>query len=534
MQGFERPAGFDAVRVAAPGLVDPDSIFGFLEAHRADLFPPRSLDDMFADPIRGGKPSVPGPVVLAALVLQGLLGVSDREVVERLTYDLRWKAACGVGVGEKGCFHPTVLVYWRNRIACSARPDRIGDAVRAVIAQCGAVRGKQRRVVDSTVVDDAVARQDTATLLVWQIARIAELCPRLGNQIMGLPGGVWYRHRSKPEIDWGSKSAKDELVSILVEDAKQVAGWVGSVAASLDVDDPARARLEDEAGLMFVLAGQDVEPAPGSDGTDGRWRIAERTAKDRIISIVDRETRHLRKTGKNKHDGFKAHVEVEPDTGLILATAVSSGCGDGSSDADNGVKLLRTDPAVASGVITQVLGDSAYDSAGFLEAADELKIEPVVKARPLTVAIPGGYSLDDFTLNQDTNTITCPAGHEATRSPKGRAKFTPWCATCPLRPSCTKAKKGRIVVIGPPQLRQREHRRRVGDPVFTATLKQHRPMVERSLAWLCRPGRRTPYRGITKTAAWWALRAAAINLKRLLNLGLQHSQAGYWILNPVT
>src|SRR3954447_12626567 len=27
--------------------------------------------------------------------------------------------------------------------------------------------------------------------------------------------------------------------------------------------------------LLALIAGQDVEPAPGSDGTDGRWRIAE-------------------------------------------------------------------------------------------------------------------------------------------------------------------------------------------------------------------------------------------------------------------
>ena len=29
-------------------------------------------------------------------------------------------------------------------------------------------------------------------------------------------------------------------------------------------------------GLLALVAGQDVEPADGSDGTDGRWRIARR------------------------------------------------------------------------------------------------------------------------------------------------------------------------------------------------------------------------------------------------------------------
>ena len=45
-------------------------------------------------------------------------------------------------------------------------------------------------------------------------------------------------------------------------------------------------------------------------------------------------------------------------------------------------------------------------------------------------------------------------------------------------------------------------------------------MVERSIAWMTRGARRVPYRGVVKNNAWWVNRAAAINLKRLLNLGL--------------
>jgi IS5 family transposase len=45
-------------------------------------------------------------------------------------------------------------------------------------------------------------------------------------------------------------------------------------------------------------------------------------------------------------------------------------------------------------------------------------------------------------------------------------------------------------------------------------------MVERSLAWMTRGSRRVPYRGVLKNDAWLHLRAAAINLRRLLTLGL--------------
>ena len=54
-------------------------------------------------------------------------------------------------------------------------------------------------------------------------------------------------------------------------------------------------------------------------------------------------------------------------------------------------------------------------------------------------------------------------------------------------------------------------------------------MVERSLAWLTRDNRRVPYRGVAKNDAWLHLRVAAIDLRRLLNLGLTGTD-GQWAL----
>jgi Transposase domain (DUF772) len=56
------------------------------------------------------------------IVLQTLHGLSDREATEALTFDLRWKAACGPAVTDPG-FHPTTLTYWRRRLARSGHGD---------------------------------------------------------------------------------------------------------------------------------------------------------------------------------------------------------------------------------------------------------------------------------------------------------------------------------------------------------------------------------------------------------------------------
>src|SRR4051812_49838137 len=101
---------------------------------------------MFADlfPSRLGRPSVPGDVVASVLVLQALESRSDREAAEALTFDLRWKAAVGWPIGTPA-FHPTVLTWWRRRLAASVRPHRIFEAGRGGVGAARVLSGETRR-----------------------------------------------------------------------------------------------------------------------------------------------------------------------------------------------------------------------------------------------------------------------------------------------------------------------------------------------------------------------------------------------------
>src|ERR671911_797956 len=155
-------------------LVARDSVHWFLAEHRQRLFP----DDMFADLFGSGRgrPSVPADVIATVLVLQALEGLSDRDAVAALRTDLRWKVAAGLALDDEG-FHPTVLTLWRNKLRASDRPQRIFDAVRDVVAATGVLSGKTRRALDSTLLDDAVATQDTVTQLVSMIRRVRKAIP---------------------------------------------------------------------------------------------------------------------------------------------------------------------------------------------------------------------------------------------------------------------------------------------------------------------------------------------------------------------
>ena len=107
----------------------------------------------------------------SVITLQALHGLSDNETVDAVTFDLRWKAACGLPI-TAGAFHSTTLTYWRRRLAASAQPNRIFEAVKAVVTATGALSGRTRRALDSTILDDAVATQDTVTQLIGAIRRV--------------------------------------------------------------------------------------------------------------------------------------------------------------------------------------------------------------------------------------------------------------------------------------------------------------------------------------------------------------------------
>jgi Transposase DDE domain/Transposase domain (DUF772) len=497
-------------------LLPPGSVYAFLAGHRRELFPDVMFADLFPSPL--GRPSVPADVVAAVLVLQALEGRSDRDAVEALTFDLRWKDACQWPIGAAG-FHPTVLTYWRRRLARSTRPDRIFDAVREVVAATGALSGRTRRALDSTVLEDAVATGDTVTQLIAAIRRVRREVPGAAEVVAAQCTAHDYDDPGKPQIAWNDPQARATLVDALVGDAHRLLGHLPEQQL-----DP---RGAEAVALLALVAGQDVEPVEDSDGTDGRWQIARRVATDRVISTVDPDARHAHKTVQRRTDGFTAHLMVEPDTGLITATRLTPAAGTTNSDATVGMELLTDDPTLPGPV--EVLADSAYGTGDALAALTAAGHTPVIKPWPLRPAVAGGFTLDDFTVDAAAGTVTCP--NEITRpiSHTRSVTFGAACRGCPLRARCTTAARGRTLQLHPHDTLQRAHRARAADPDFQATYRQHRPMVERSIAWLTRGNRRLRYRGALNNDAWLHLRVAAINLRRLLALGLTGTD-GHWAL----
>jgi IS5 family transposase len=213
-------------------------------------------------------------------------------------------------------------------------------------------------------------------------------------------------------------------------------------------------------------------------------------------------------------------VATEPQTGLVTqAKLTPANVGDGPTR----VELLTDEPQAL-----EVLADSAYgggQTRAALTAAGHLQ---TIKPLPLRSAVPGGFTKDDFVINLDQQTVTCPAGHTVKLTPSSQAVFAQRCGGCPLRSRCTTAKDGKTLRVHPREAELQAARRRASGPEFIQSYRQWRPMVERSIAWLVASGnRRVPYRGLARNQQWLLVRVAAINLRRLVNLGLRRDQAGW-------
>lgn len=236
----------------------------------------------------------------------------------------------------------------------------------------------------------------------------------------------------------------------------------------------------------------------------------------------------MHKSRSSYRDGYKAHVAVEPDTGLITACDLTpANAGDGPA----GIALLAGEPAGLD-----VLADSAYGSGDSLAKLADAKHRILIKPWPLARNSNLGddqFNRDDFDIDYTARTVTCPNAITTHISRTGIATFGAKCRDCPVRSRCTSAVDGKTLLVSEHDQHLAKNRQRWRtDTELIADYRQHRPMVERTIAWLVTNGhRRLRHRGVDRNRIAFSTRAAVVNLKRLINLGLQHD-GNTWHLAP--
>jgi len=293
-----------------------------------------------------------------------------------------------------------------------------------------------------------------------------------------------------------------------------------------------------------------------------------------VISTVDPDARHTRKSPEARRDGYRAHLAADPETGIITDEKLTGACGEENSDPAVAGEFLaaeaaRQDRCPAAGDQAAVAGagpaaaqeppaaghdgdgrghqdpddadaggrlawygDSAYGTGDLRDAIERAGHQAVIKPKPLQAPVKGGFTIDDFAVDERVGTVTCPAGHTVALSRTRIATFGALCRDCPLRSRCTTCKTGRKLVLHPRDDLLRAARR---DWAATGLRKDYtawRPNVERAVAQVATwRGRRLKlrYRGTARNHAWLKRRTAALNLRNLIGKGLTR-RGGAWAL----
>lgn len=501
-----------STRAACEARLPEKSIYRLLARDCHRLFPDDGFSDLFA---AKGRDSVPPRIVAVVMVLQRLNGLSDREAVDAFAFDLRWKYAAGALDFDHPGFVHTVLVDMRERLRRSVRPNRIFDTVLAVAKDAGLLGRK--RVLDSTALYDAVSTQDTVTMLRMAIRGLLRVADEaLSAEIKAvLRRDDDYKDAGKPTCDWEDTAAREALVDALANDGQAAL----QVVEGRKVDSPA----QEAAELLATVLGQDLDR-----GEDGLFRIARRVAPDRVISTVDPQARHGHKTQSRGFDGYKGHVAIDPDSEIITATAVTAGnVADGvAAEALVGSELSEATQA-PKGDPVEIYGDASYGTADLVEKIEAAGAEANVKVQAASPPHAGMYSQDDFKIDREAGTATCPAGKvvklRVYQDGSAAAEFSVSCTGCPQRAQCTASASGRTLKVHPKHATIVRSRTRQRDPQWRHRYRATRPKVERKIGHLMRRrhgGRRVRVRGCTKVGADFALLAAATNLARLAVLGV--------------
>ena len=463
---------------------------------------------------RQGKPSIPPSLLCGVLILQYFDDVSDREAADRVRYDLRWKMALDLSVDDPG-FHYSTLSRFRSRLMQHGQERYAFDKLVELAITAGFLKRDGEQVIDSTPIHGAAALQDTYALLRNAIRKVLLAMgrnPAKSRQRAKRLGMSQYLTQRKPELDWSDPKARREHLQQIVADAERLIAEIETTSI------PDGSDAQGALALLEQILAQDIDT-----DDDGQHEIKQGVAKDRVISTVDPEMRHGRKSSSKRFDGYKGHVSVDTDSELVTEVTVTPA---NVYDAEAVEPLLDNEAAHHDIKPKTVVGDQSVIDAERRRILAEREIEAVGK---VPIRRPGGrYAKADFDIDLDQGTVTCPAGHtvdksKAQRDKKGRVGrcFTfprQLCHDCPLREQCTTAEQtGRTVTLNPQEALLQAALEKQNQEDFRDRYCYPRSTVERVIGHLTRHGfRHARYLGEAKTLlqAFWS--AAAVNLQKLM------------------
>ncbi len=494
---------FDAAVVMGP--LPKGSFYALLAEHGDRIVRDEEFAECYSSGM--GRPSIPPSLLAKVLLLQHRTGVSDEQAMESVAWDLRWKVALDLPVDHQG-WHPTTLTKFRARLLLHEKEGLALENTLRLAGELGMLDGTVEQIMDSTPMLGAAATQDTVRLVRYGVKKLIDAVTTIDTQAgRALVDGLEFDYEKpgeKPDCRWREKAERERMLTRVAQDAQRALVAVEQAGGLLE-DEQVKTAYE----MLRELIGQDFEI-----DQDGVPRLHRGTASGRIISTIDPEMRHGRKSQHQRFDGYKLSASATNDAdALIVAVHVAP-----ASEQDGSQAKHLIDSQSEGHRPERVLGDTAYGNGPARAELAERGVD-VLAPVPENPVAEGRLGKQDFTIDFDAGTVTCPAGHTArisTSKAGNRSATFPVlaCGACPLKDRCCPTLPRRQI-----DLREHEEllaagRVALADSATAEHLRRTRPRIERLLSLLAHRygARKSRYIGTAKARLQAAWAAALVNL----------------------
>ena len=487
-------------------------LFRFLRDYRHELF-----DDGFQTQLveiyrttGAGKALVPPALMAMAVLLQGYVGASDAEAVELTVVDLRWQMVLGRLGATEPAFSQGALHDFRHRLIRTDMDRRLLERTVELARRTGGFDARKlpkslRVAMDSSPLEGAGRVEETINLLAHAVRNVvkcvAGLLERDFDEVCreaGIPLLTATSVKKGLDRPWTASNEKTEALRELVEQIESLERWLRARLA----DEVKRPPLKEQVEILTQIAEQDLEPDPDGSGP----RVRKGVAPDRRVSVEDGEMRHGRKSKSIRFNGFKRHIAKDSDDGLVLACAITPA----NRPEEEAAANMKADIDAQGASIAELQIDRGYITSPIV--GEVLASGGDVVCRPWAHRNGKLFTKNDFNIDLDDMTATCPAGQTETIRLGRTIMFAPSvCGMCSIRAQCTEAspQNGRSLRIAANEHLQQQLRVAAGTPEGREKLRE-RVAVEHGLAHIGqRQGRRARYFGV-RANLFDLRRAAAI------------------------
>jgi len=470
-----------------------------------------------------GRPAIDPVLLCGVTLLQFMEKAADRSASAHVVYHLGWKYALDLELDYEG-FHPTVLVYFRDRLEQNKAERVIFDGIVKMLVELGLVKRKGKQRLDSTHILGYVKEMSRLECAVETLRLGLEALAKQTRR--GERPEFWERLWAlyvQSEIDWRlSKKERASRYRQCGQDMQELLEWVGAKSAALG-------ELE-AIKLLSRVFGEQFELV------EGKLEPTSRRSPRSVQNPHDPDA-HYADKGKKQWVGYKVHVvesvdpeepakkKGEPTESFITEILTTEAAEDEMAGLAQALKREQQHHELKPAAM---YADGGYVTENTLAQAEHNGMELLGPTRP--DPHKGPYNADAFHVDIEKLKAVCPQGKTSTQCSHIEDKYMgteyyriEWgsqCDSCLVQKQCTRAKNGRrILVVGLRHDLVEKRRKEMREAEFSKSMNP-RNGIEGTHSELVRGHgmRRTKYRGRSRVGLSHYFMGAACNVKRYLNL----------------